>query len=265
MAKGVAKKEKSNVVAFDPDLLLADSGAGMEVMTSEDLMIPRLSILQALSPQVNKRDGAHVEGAEAGHILDNVAAQAIDGEEGITVIPIHYRRSHIEWKPDRGGLVNNHGSDPRCLESCSRGSRGEYLTSEENEIVPTSEYFVFVVADDGSYYPAMMSLSKSQLKKAKRWNSMIHRLKVPHPKDDTKKFSPAMFWNAYKLTTIPEENDQGSWFGWNVEMLFDANSGGILEQLPNGSEIYLAAREFKKQVSEGDVKVSPESPEDDVM
>ena len=72
-----------------------------------------------------------------------------------------------------------------------------------------------------------------------------------------------MFWNAYKLTTVPEENDQGSWFGWNIEMMFDANSGGIIEQLPNGTGVYLSAREFKDQVSSGEVKVSPESEKDD--
>ena len=263
--KDMTAKKESNIIPFDADLLIEDSGAGMEDMTSDDMMIPRLSILQQMSTQVNKRDGAYVTGAEPGYILDNVANEAIDGETGITVVPIYFRRAHIEWKADRGGLVNNHGKDPSCLEGCSRGPRGEYLTSEGNEIVPTAEYFVYVVSEDGSFSPAMMSMSKSQLKKAKRWNSMINRLQVPHPKDDSKKFAPAMFWNAYKLTTVPEENDQGSWFGWNVEMMFDAQSGGILEQLPTGQDIYLSAREFKSQVATGDVKVSPDSPEDDVM
>ena len=145
MANEVAKKKESNVVAFDESILLQDAGAGQEGMNKEDLMIPRISILQQMSPQVNKRDGAYVQGAEPGFILDSVAQVAIDGEKGITVVPISYRRAHIEWKPDRGGLVADHGPDSACLEKCTRGSRGEYLTDEGNEIVPTGEYFVFVV------------------------------------------------------------------------------------------------------------------------
>jgi hypothetical protein len=37
-----------------------------------------------------------------------------------------------------------------------------------------------------------------------------------------------------------------TWFGWNIEIVYDAKSGGILENLPNGQDIYLAARKFKR-------------------
>ena len=261
MANEVAKKKESNVVAFDESILLQDAGAGQEGMNKEDLMIPRLSILQQMSPQVNKRDGAYVQGAEPGFILDNVANIATDGEKGITVVPISYRRAHIEWKPDRGGLVADHGPDSACLENCTRGSRGEYLTDEGNEIVPTGEYFVFIV-DENGYTPALLSMAKSQLKKARQWNSMMNRLMV---QVGDQKINPAMFWTAYDLTTVPEENDQGSWFGWSIKMKYDAKSGGILNNHPMGKDIYLAARDFKSQVASGEVKVSPESQDDDVM
>ena len=258
MTKKMTIKKTTQLATFDADILLEDAGAGMENMTAEDFMIPRLSILQQMSTQVNKRDGAYVDGAEPGHILDNVAGVAFDGEKGITIVPISYRRAHIEWQPDRGGLVRDHGAESGILEGCSRGSKGEYLTFEGNEIVPTAEYFVYVIDDDGGYSPAMLSMSKSQLKKARRWNSMINRLQIPHPADDTKKFTPAMFWNSYKMQTVPEENDQGSWFGWSISPMFDAQSGGIIEQMDSGREIYLAAREFKDQLKAGEVKISPD-------
>ena len=136
MAKDVAVKKETAVAEFDDSIFLEDAGSGQEGMGREDLMIPRLSILQQMSP--------HVEGAEPGFILDNVGQKAIDGEAGISIVPISYRRAHIEWKPDRGGLVADHGSDSSCLDHCTRGGRGEYLTDEGNEIVPTGEYFVFM-------------------------------------------------------------------------------------------------------------------------
>jgi len=261
MANEVAKKKESNVVAFDESILLEDAGAGQEGMSKDDMMIPRITILQQMSPQVNKRDGAYVQGAEPGFILDTVGGEAIDGEKGIELVPISYRRAHIEWKKDRGGLVADHGSDSSCLDGCIRGDRGEYLTEDGNEIVPTGEYFVFMITED-SYTPALLSMSKSQLKKAKLWNSMINRLRIDVA---GKPVNPAMFWNSYQLTTVPEENDQGSWFGWSVKMNHDAKSGGILQNHPMGKDIYLAARDFRKQVASGQVKVSPEAQDDDVM
>ena len=152
MAKNeVAKKENSEVVVFDESVLLADAGLGLENITKDDIMIPRLSILQALSPQVNKRDGAYIEGAEQGSIFNNVTDSVFEGDKGITVVPISFRKAHLEWKADRGGFVADHGASSACLTACERGSRGEYITTEGNEIVPTSEFFVYVLEESGSY------------------------------------------------------------------------------------------------------------------
>ena len=83
MAKEVAKKKSTNIVEFDQELLLADSGAGLEGMTSEDFMIPRITILQQMSPAVNKRDGAYVEGADPGHILDLIGVHILSGKKTV--------------------------------------------------------------------------------------------------------------------------------------------------------------------------------------
>ena len=55
---------------------------------------------------------------------------------------------------------------------------------------------------------------------------------------------------------MPESNDDGSWMNWEVEMVFDAKSGGILANLPTGKDIYLEARNFRNKVKDGDIKVS---------
>jgi hypothetical protein len=249
------------VTTVDNSILLEDS-ADNKNMNSEDLMIPRLSILQALSPQVNKRDGSYVEGAEAGFIFDNVANKCFDGEKGINVLPISYRRAYIEWKADRGGFVADHGNNASVLEGCSNVD-GKMVNSEGNEIVTNAEYFVYVLEEDGTHNPAIISMSSSQLKKARRWNSMINRLQIPNPTKKGETLNPAMFWTSYKLTTVPEENDKGSWFGWNVTMNYDAASGGILKNLPNGTNLYLSARDFKKQVTAGSISASAPPPSED--
>ena len=50
--KELAKKEESNVVSMSVvDMLLEDAGSASEGMSKDDMMIPRLSILQQMSPQ----------------------------------------------------------------------------------------------------------------------------------------------------------------------------------------------------------------------
>jgi hypothetical protein len=50
-------------------------GEGFSDVTTEDLAIPFLRILESMSPQVNERDGAYVKNAKAGMIYNNVFKQ----------------------------------------------------------------------------------------------------------------------------------------------------------------------------------------------
>ena len=59
MAKNeVAVKAEGGSVAIIDDALLA-FGTGLEGVTPDDISIPFIQILQALSPQLNKNDGKY--------------------------------------------------------------------------------------------------------------------------------------------------------------------------------------------------------------
>ena len=49
-----------------------------------------------------------VLGAEEGQIFDNVTNELFDGDKGITVVPVTFRKTYIEWTDDRK-FVNDHG------------------------------------------------------------------------------------------------------------------------------------------------------------
>ena len=51
----IAEKKSTAIAASS--MFEEDAGSGLENVTAEDLTIPRLKILQALSPEVNKNDG----------------------------------------------------------------------------------------------------------------------------------------------------------------------------------------------------------------
>jgi hypothetical protein len=76
----------------------ADANKGAQNISQEDLALPFLKVLGQLSPEVNKRDGKYVEGAEPGKIINTVTNELYDM---LTVVPCHYKRKYIEWQ-DRG-------------------------------------------------------------------------------------------------------------------------------------------------------------------
>jgi hypothetical protein len=246
--KAALVKSKTTEMAEVDPMFLEDSNIDNH-MSKDDIAIPRLSILQDLSPSAIKRNAEYIKGAEAGMFADLTQGKIFSGEDGVIVIPVTYRRTYIEWKPrsDGGGFVNDHGIDDELLSTAVRDDKGALILPNKNKLVVTAEYVILLVNKDG-ITPAVMSLASSQLKKSRKWNTMITNYQIDHPKGG--KFNPAMFYRAYRLTTIPESNDQGDWFGISIAPECDVIS------LPDGKEAYMKARTLRQQVDSGEVKVS---------
>jgi len=92
---------KVNAGALAAISFAEDAAKGIGNLSHEDLALPFLKILGQLSPEVNKRDGKYVQGAEPGMIYNSVTGELFDGEKGIDVLPCHYKLEYIEWQ-DRG-------------------------------------------------------------------------------------------------------------------------------------------------------------------
>ena len=58
---------------------------GNENLTSDDLTIPRLSLLQALSQELKKTNSKYIEDAEAGQIANSISKEAVDEIQLINV------------------------------------------------------------------------------------------------------------------------------------------------------------------------------------
>ena len=64
-------------------------------ISQEDLALPFLKILGQLSPEVNKRDGKYVEGAEPGKIINTVTNALYDT---INVVPVITKDNTLNGK-----------------------------------------------------------------------------------------------------------------------------------------------------------------------
>ena len=218
-----------------------DAGAGFNGMNQEDYALPFLRLLTNTSPEVGD-----VDGAMPGMIYNSVTGQLFDGKKGILVVPTAYVRQYIEWAPrgsGSGAPIAIYPSTSDILSKTHRepGDNKDYLDNG-NYIENTANHYVMVLDDAGVPNPALIVMKSTQLKKSRKWNSMMQSVKL---QGKNGMYTPPMYSQIYRLTTVAESNDKGKWFGWEVERV------GSVED-PN---VYNAAKSFAQSVSSGDVKV----------
>jgi len=221
-----------------------DAGSGFEQADASAYAIPFLGILQSGSPQVKKSDGAYIKGAEEGHLFNTVTQQVMDGTDGVDVIPCYYKRSFIKWAPrDSGGGFKGElmPSDPQVA-AAKTNADGQQVDSEGNLLADTRTHYVLVLDGKGGFTPAVISFASTQIKKSRQWMSKMNGLKMTRTNGTI--FTPPMFSHVYHLSTIPESNDKGSWFGWKIE------TGNPLAEMP----LYGQAKAFRDSVAAGEVR-----------
>ena len=219
-----------------------DAAKGLGKIGQEDLALPFLKILGQLSPEVNKRDGKYVEGAEPGMIFNSVSGELYDGVKGIDVIPAFYKLEYIEWK-DRGdgpgAPVAIYDSSSDIMSKTKPDANYKDRLPSGNYIEKTASHFVIITGDSPS--TALISMKSTQLKISRKWNSMMSGIKL---KGKNGLYTPASFSHIYKLKTTQMSNDKGTWFGWEVSKV-----GPIAD-----ASIYQQAKSFSDSISKGAVK-----------
>lgn len=228
-----------------------DAGSGLENLTAEDLTIPRLKILQALSPEVNKHDGKYVEGSVAGNIFNTVTRELYDEETGVVIIPVAYKRLFLEWQPREigGGLVKQH-LEADILRETTKDERGGDVLPNGNYIQTSATHYGLSI-DGDSYQQVMIPMAGTQLKKSRTWNSVMAGLKVKASNGNV--FTPPSYSHKYQLKTKAESNDRGNWFGWDIQLLSVLGEDEMF--------LYESAKNFSSTISlEGEASVASEVP-----
>ena len=219
-----------------------DAAKGLGNIGAQDLALPFLKILGQLSPEVNKRDGKYVEGAEPGMIFNSVSGELYDGVKGIDVIPAFYKLEYIEWK-DRGdgpgAPVAIYDSSSDIMSKTKPDANYKDRLPNGNYIEKTASHFVIVSGDSPS--TALISMKSTQLKISRKWNSMMSGIKL---KGKNGLFTPASFSHIYRLKTTQMSNDKGTWFGWEVSKVGPVTDGSLYQQ----------AKTFSENISKGSVK-----------
>ena len=225
--------------ALSTNLFEADANQGAQNISQEDLALPFLKILGQLSPEVNKRDGKYVEGAEPGKIINTVTNELFDD---IDVIPCHYKRQYIEWQ-DRGtssgAPVAIHEADSDIVSTTTRDKGYKDRLPNGNYLENTANHFVLLCGKNPQ--TALLSMKSTQLKVSRKWNSVMMGIKM---QGKNGLFTPPTYSHIYNLKTVQMSNDKGTWFGWDV------SKKGPVEQ----EDLYGMAKNFALSVGKGETQ-----------
>jgi hypothetical protein len=225
-----------------PDFLKGGNGRGSEEMDMGDITIPRLSIIQDLSPQGKKNKPEYIEGAEVGHLFNTITKELFTGE--VMFIPVYFRKEYIIWKTRKagGGFHGAFATEQQAVAALAdlEGNANDY------EIVDTHVHFVLLVKagstkDKPILEEVVLSMSKSQNKVSRQLNTMV------------KLAGGDRFSRIYKLSATEEQNKNGDDY-WN----FRVQPFGYVSEA-----MYKRAEETYEAISSGQRKVDHGSDDTD--
>lgn len=234
---------------IDASEMMADAGLGVETADASSTAIPFISVLQTNSK-------ALISGQLPDSARPTMFHNSITNElwKSLRVVPVYYKRMFIEWVPrdQGGGFKGMH--EPADVEGgrikgLTTNEKGVLITQEGNELKDTRTHFCLVEGGDGNWFPAVISFGSSQIKKSKRWMSMIMGLEIVV--NNSAPFNPASFSHVYTVDAVKEENKKGVWFGMSI-----GRQGPV-----QSKALYDKAKKFHAAIIKGEVVVQP--PQDD--
>lgn len=238
-----ANTSSTALVAVD-DLSAFDGGpTGFENVTSRDLLIPRIGILQGLSPAVSPGKPEYNPEARPGEIYDHGLQERFPN--GIVFIPVYYVMQWLEWFPRNTGkgLAKIHDTDA-ILSETVEDEKGRAVLQNGNYIAETAQFYGMNVT--AGFRKSFIPMPSTQLKKARRLLTLSTSEKLK--RGDGSEFTPPLWYRSYALTTVPESNAEGNWMGWKIER------GAALSDYANWRSILDDIKAFREQCVKGMVR-----------
>lgn len=244
MAKKNVAVASQTGLAERPDWM-GDSNRGSEEVTINDLTIPRLSIIQDLSPQRKKNAAEYIEGAEEGMLFNTVTNTLYT--EPVLFVPVYFRMEWIVWKhrDAGGGFIGAFATQDEAVAAVGEHPLAGQVTEKGDpvlEIQDTAQHFGLLL-DPNSPLDAIhtteivISMSRSQLKPSRQLNSQI-------------RISGGDRWERYyKLSAVQVDGPRGEYYNWKVEQL-----GFVTEEVYKQAEhLYESVKSGERDVERGPV------------
>ena len=187
---------------YDPNVAY-----GFEESRPEDVLIPRLKVINALSPE--RQDGT----AEEGAVINSLTGESVVGKR---FIPIKQYYSNIEWNPDRSAeeRIFCRSFDGRIGEgvhgtlACAQCRRNQFDNSKKGkEAQPLcTSYINFLGFMEGNPMPVVLSFARTNFNEGKKLLSIARSMRTS-------------IWNyAYVVKSVLVSKDRNKWYNLQVAM-----------------------------------------------
>ncbi len=203
---------------------------GTEGVGMDDLVIPRLELVQSLSPCLEEGTGAYIEGAKPGMLYNNVTRELYG--KSVSVIPVKFKKEYIVWKDRKkgGGFV---GAFPNADEAEACMATQE--APDDHRVNDTANQFCLLVHPETfDLIEIVVSMAVTKLKVSRQWNTLI-RIN-----------GGDSFSRVYELGSFLDENKAGEKFH-----NFTIKNVGYVNQLQ-----FKRAEELYEVVNSGAAKMS---------
>jgi hypothetical protein len=214
--KSLAKKENQSIATPD---YIKGSGRGLNNIDKADMLIPRVMLIQPLSPA--KMD----KGIPEGNLMNSLTSK--DYGSSIVVIPILHSKGRICWQDrDLGGgvlcasddsLMPRSINDAHALVKKLSGSKKDPVFADcagcplkdwgDTEPPKCSLYNQFAILIEGDASLSAIVMDKTKTKIAKKWLSMMVQSGA----------GMDIFSRKYKISTRVEKKDKFTYYNLDVE------------------------------------------------
>ncbi len=244
------------------DSMEADAEQYRQVFDRDMLTIPRIKILQDLSPEVKETKAEYIPGARPGMIC-NEQNNKLDSE--ILFVPSTFVVRYIAWRPrrDGGGLVDPNLTLQEVEENFQPDGIGSWIgmmkpSANEDavrvEVAQTPEYTGYAMGKNWGPMPVAISMPSTKVKAARKINTTVELTRILNKKTGNK-IRPPMFYHQFKLTTGLESGNENEWHGFVIQHLGVAGDDSGIENDPVYLEMIQLAKQLKVDVEAGRAKV----------
>lgn len=262
-----------------PEYMRGHEHAGKENIGKDDLEIPRLKLMQGLSPELKERNDLR-----QGHFYHT--ANELGLESGFRAVPIYMDKRYILWRPrgEGGGILARaddgvHWDPPNktftvTLDKKDGGIKVEWRTAKTVKQSGLAEWgslnpkdpdsapaatlmysYVLAFPDHPDLVPAVLTFQRTSIRAGRRFNTKLRTIKAP------------MYGLVFNFNSVLETNQQGDDY-----YTISASGAGFVEDeeqfmeyqaLHEGfKEAGLQIRDIEGAQDEGDMNGSNDGPED---
>lgn len=200
MSEEIIKQENNAIAQGNMPIM------GFEETKAEDIIIPRIKVINALSPE--RQEGI----AQEGDVINSLTKETVIGKK---FIPIKQYYSNIEWA-ERGAdsriicrsFDGRIGEDENGAKACAQCKRNQFdNTKQGKEAQPKcTAYLNFLGFFEGEPMPVVLSFAKTNYNEGKKLLSIARSLRTS-------------IWNyGYLLKSQKVTKDRNAWYNISIAL-----------------------------------------------